>query len=273
MVLSAPNFSHAQSASEYRKNGVTIVNPIDAKPYSFMGADGQPKGFLIDYWEKWSNETGVPVSFRLAPWEETLSLVADGECDIHGALFATDERRQYLDFSQSFFPVEGALFVLKNNREDSDTIFAEYTIGVESKGAADRFMQDNHPETKTNRYDESRFMFEDFVDGNVGAIITDLPTFTFTLGRVAGSDYFHMSDVLYTRNLHAGVRKGNMALLWLVKDGLSQISAAERRFIANYWFVPGPSQNHFWVYVLIAMIALAAILSGVVIYRRYIRSA
>ncbi|MFC1716294.1 transporter substrate-binding domain-containing protein, partial [Candidatus Poribacteria bacterium] len=79
-------------------------------PFFFEGADGRPRGILVDIWDLWSRKTGVPVSFLTLPWAETLTQVRDGKVDINAGVFYTTERDTYLDFSQPFFDLATHLF-------------------------------------------------------------------------------------------------------------------------------------------------------------------
>lgn len=256
--------SHAQSAMDYRKKGVIIVAPPYSPPFSFIGHNGEPKGFLIDYWEKWSHETGVPITFKLVPWKDTLSLIANGKADLHSGLFINDERRKFMAFSQPIYPVEGVLFTRADEPLDSDEIIKHYAVGILVKGYGEFFLRANYPKAKVKLYDNSELLNKALAENEVRAIVTDFPATMYYLSKSGNISDFKISTTLYTRQLHGGVLKGNEDLLKLVELGLSQIDQEEHEHLVRRWFVPDSRTD--WKRFILPVAALAIIALGSVLY-------
>lgn len=77
---------------------ITVAVGSDSVPFYFQGQDGQPQGLVVDLWKLWSQKTGVVVRFKVASFGDTLNLVRQGQADVHGGCFQSEQRAQYLDF-------------------------------------------------------------------------------------------------------------------------------------------------------------------------------
>lgn len=69
-------------------------------PFSYLNADGEPEGLLIDLWQALAEVMDRPVEFLLVDWPESIEQVRDGRADIHGGLFASPERAEFLTFTE-----------------------------------------------------------------------------------------------------------------------------------------------------------------------------
>jgi len=80
-------------------------------PLSYLDNDNQPQGVLIDYWRLIAQKLGRRVEFHLVDWQQSLDLVRNNKVDIHGGLFQSEDREQYLAFSSDLLPLSTRLFV------------------------------------------------------------------------------------------------------------------------------------------------------------------
>lgn len=217
---------------EYR-GGVTVTHVDTMPPMSFFGLNGEPKGFVIDLWRKWSSETGVPVRFVLTDWANSLELVRSGEVDIHGGLFLTPNRLEYLDYTDGLFSIDTMLFTIKGRDINGMDDLGDRVVGVLKRGAAEELMQNQYPEVAR----------KSFVDvqglgiGEVDAVVTDYPNLMFIGGSMGVVDTIVSVQRLEEERLRAGVAKGNEGLLELVRSGLQRIDDEERENILHRWFV------------------------------------
>lgn len=264
LFLCSPARAWDDSLDSYREKGVTISASPFWKPYSFFGQDDEPEGFLIDYWQKWSEKTGIPVRFRLAPWKETISLVRDGECDFQSGLYSSEERSQYLDFSQSIHRSKGVLAIKKGESKDCEVVYSE-PVGVIA-GSYEAFaLRIKHPNTLAQTYETSEAMLQAFANDEVHAVVADLPSLMSLGGNLGIANDIKICDVVYERDLRAGLLKGNAALLSLVNEGLSLITEEEKEQISTRWFVAASSDTGLLrVTVFGAFLILLAIGGGMI---------
>lgn len=245
--------SQEKTSDWYRDNGVTVVAPLGSAPMSFVGVSGQPEGFVIDLWKKWSAEMGIPVHFRLAPWKDTLHLVQTGAGEIHGGLFFNTERDAFLDFSESYLQVPAALIVSKDKDADQDTVFTEYTIGVVDKGFAELFILKKYPNAKLKRYSSGRDILQGYVDGEIQAMAGDSPILQYELGRLGLTEKLVVKETLYTQGMHGATAKGAADIVELMNDGFALIDKEERKLIVKRWFVVNEDDSFTRNIILIAI--------------------
>lgn len=245
----------AGQADDYLQAGVTIAASSSWRPYSFISEDGQVSGFLIDYWKKWSNVTGVPVEFKLVPWAETLKLVASGEYDIHSGLYRTAERVKLFDFSLPIDRSQGALVVAKEE-VDCGTAYEEATIGVVAGSFEESTLISQHPETKLVSFIGTDKMLDAFMQGNIHGVVMDVPTIVALDSNEKFARAYKICETVYERELLSGVRKGNEELLSIVNTGIQLISDGEFKSLRRRWFVEKPADS----VIMKASVAAASLL-------------
>lgn len=246
----------AASKEWYREHGVVVINPPDSAPMSFRGLNGQPSGYIIDVWQKWSDETRIPVTFRFAPWAETLEMMRTGEADIHGGIFFNEERETYMDFSAPYHALPAALIINKSDDADWKTIMESYTIGVLAKGYAQFFIRKNYPKAILKLYPSGRAIAEGFVKGEVMGIAGDHPIMGYEVGRLGYAKELIVKKVLYTEYLHGTTTKGRSDLLEIVNEGLAAIDEDEHDKIFKRWFVNDPVKSDWTSEILLAVVVL-----------------
>jgi len=92
-VLASASVSGAVSPDR-----ISIAYSKDSVPFHFSDESGQPAGIIIDLWRLWSEKTGIAIDFRVADWDETLSMVGSGAANAHAGLFFNKERDKFLDY-------------------------------------------------------------------------------------------------------------------------------------------------------------------------------
>ena len=263
-LVAQPGRTAAGSIEEYRKTGVSVVHSVQSQPLYFMGNEGRPMGLLVDYWQRWSVKTGIPVTFRIAPWKETLRMVASGEVDINGGLAKTQERLEFLDYSNPFLTITMVLLVEGKEEIDPATIYADSTIGVVNKTLPESFIRERYPNAKVTSFDTPEEVVVALAQNEIDAVSMDLPSFQFNNAKLAHPMAVTVSDILAEVPLHAGVRKGNTPLVQIINDGFADFTDTEHHRLTSRWFIPdetGPS----WPRIL-AWISLGTLILGVIIY-------
>ena len=94
--------ANSQSSPPYEK--ITIALDRNASPLSFINVFGNPDGYLIDLWERWSKITGTPISFVMMTWPQALNAVEKGKIDIASGLFLHKIKMKNILFSPPLIP-------------------------------------------------------------------------------------------------------------------------------------------------------------------------
>lgn len=255
LFLLVPLLEGRASASaweQYRQTGVTVTGSATWKPYSFVDDAGKPTGFYIDFWNKWSEKTGIPVRFRLTTWSESIEMIKRGEGDIHSGLYFNQERAKYFAFSKPVFYSKGVVIVAAETSCATDMSAMRWggVAGTEEKNHADM-----RSRSEVVSFENSLVMFKALVDGKVQAVIDDWSS-ALMLGKDLGlSESIKICEDVYTRDLHAIVLKENTELLAIVDKGIQLISETEHRVLVNRWYVDHGSEDN-WLRLLLPTLGI-----------------
>lgn len=263
-LLSSPVCAAGHYFAPYRDKGIVVAQEADMAPMSFIGMDGQPQGFIIDLWHKWSAETGVPVSFHLVDWADTLTAVRDGRADVHGGLFFTDERDRFLDYTAPIFPSSGGAYVKKDSGILELSQLNGRRVGVIESSFFDYYMQHNYPEMKPVRYKTSLELAKAAISGDVPASVGDYPTIMYQIGSLGKASEFTILDFSGDQLFRAAVAEGNTALLEMVEHGLEMVDQNERDSIFNRWVMSPSVSSQSWL-VPAASVALGCLLLAILV--------
>lgn len=266
IVLSIPLVSWAQNDifQPYLERGIVVAQESDMAPMSFQGHNGEPKGYIIDLWRKWSAETGVPVRFHLVDWVDTLTAVRDGKADVHGGLFFTAERDEYLDYTPAFFPSKGGFFVKAGSSASSPSDLEGRPVGVIDGSFYADLIRKQFPEMKPVPVRTSTELVEVADSGKVDAFLADYPTLMYQIGSMGKGNEFRLVEVISHQEFRAAVAQGNEGLREMIQLGLLRIDQDERNTLLNRWIIGDESQPGNWL-LPVVVICFTGLLFAVIL--------
>ncbi len=225
--------------SDDLKEPIKIVYNSGTEPLKFTNEQNQADGMLIDIWKLWSTKTNQKIEFIEASWDDTLLMVKNGQADIHGGLYYTEDRAKYLDYTEQYLYKNKTYFFhhksiknIKNNKE----IFP-FVIGI-GNGYPGLFMKENYPEAIVKQFSSNRTAINAIKDGKIKVFLNSLPTFVFALkvnGLNANDFKYIENSPVYSKQYFGAVQKGNTELLNIVNEGFKQISNEELKEIEYRW--------------------------------------
>ena len=246
----------------YRQRGIVVAQEADMAPMSFKGLNGEPKGYVIDLWRKWSAETGVPVHFHLMDWADTLTAVRDGKADVHGGLFFTVERDGYLDYTTAFFPSRGGLFVTDDSAVAGVDKLRGRRVGVVEGSFYHGYMTAELPDLVPVPIKTAVELAAAADRGEVDAFLADYPTLMHQLGAMGKTARFRVVEFFSEQEFRAAVAEGDFRTLGMVEAGLALIDEEERTYILNRWIVSEGPPTSGWLYPL-TMASVAVLLLAI----------
>jgi ABC-type amino acid transport substrate-binding protein len=91
---------------------IKVVMDNNYPPFTFLDANGQPQGILIDRWRLWEQKTGIKAQITTTDWEQALQRMANGEFDVIDTVI---------------------LFIIPNGRRKMMRSFLTIPIGKDSR--------------------------------------------------------------------------------------------------------------------------------------------
>jgi len=204
-------------------------------PFSYLDQQGKPQGLLIDLWNEIGEMTGREIQFRLVDWAESLEQVRNGNADLHGGLFSSDDRSRYMNFSDGIMPINTFAFVRSNLTAFFLHDLTEEWVGVTDGSYEMEFMQSEYPEINLRRFSNNEQMVQSAIDGEINVFIADYPIGMYLLDQLATPTDFRPLEFLYTQPLVVGVAAGNEEMLQFVNDALRNLSDDDFRRLSQRW--------------------------------------
>ena len=127
---------------------VTVGVPKSFPPYYLLDEDGNPSGFAVDDMNEVAKQAGFKVTYRAKDnWDEIFKAIRTGDIDIIPSLGISDQRKQYLAFTE---PVDTFRIVLFT-RNDTQGItgiddMAGRLVAVVIDNVGYSFLKKNNPD-------------------------------------------------------------------------------------------------------------------------------
>lgn len=230
--LCAPSFAADYTAPKK----LVIATTYDSYPFAFVDSDGNVTGIETEIWKLWAERNHVEISFAPYAWEESLEAVRDGRADVHSGLFKTPERSEYFIFGKHGFRIDTALFVLETVGRKTLEDIGDLRIGVIAGDYTVEYLTKYYPNVELVKFIDSDSLFKALEGSVIAVFVDDVPRVLneFDKYPLLKGKYV-ISEILYSNEVHFGVRKANEKLLEFIVEGMKKISAQERKTIIEKW--------------------------------------
>ncbi len=121
----------------------------DYYPYITTNNNGELEGIIIDWWNLWSEKTGVDIEFVPLDIQDCIDKTKTGEIDAIAGMFYSDERAEHIDFSEPLMRMKTVVYLKKNVKIDSFHNF-KGTLNVVENTLADSYLQKQHQDLRLN---------------------------------------------------------------------------------------------------------------------------
>lgn len=217
-----PNIAAGQAEPE-RQDRIVFSGSATYPPFQWLDPQGRAKGFVIDLQESMARLGGLDVEHRLMEWEDALLAIESGTADAI-ALFASEERRQRLDFTEPFYYLSHGIFSHAEGEHFSSLADLEgHRVAVVARSHAAERLADEHEGMHLVPVKTERACVVAVHTGNAEACVEA----TLTSRRHAAEllDVQQTSPPFWPQPYVFGVRKGNAELLAWLNHQLASIRA------------------------------------------------
>ncbi len=243
-VHAAPQPAGAQNAVAGRTGPLRVITDDNYPPYLFRDTDGRVHGYLVDYWKRWEQKTGVAVRLSATQWAEAQRLLLQGEADVIDMIYRTAAREPLYDFSSPYarLPVNIYSHASIGGISNVQTLKG-FQVGVQ-KGDACIDQLAKHGITSLLPYNNYEALIAAARRAEVKIFCADEAPANFYLNRLGVEDSFRKAFELYSGEFHRAVRKGDANTLALVMRGMQAITPEEDEALRRKWFgTPLDPQN------------------------------
>jgi two-component system, sensor histidine kinase and response regulator len=233
-----------------------VVSDDNYPPFLFKNTDGATDGYLVDLWRLWQEKTGVPVVLTATEWDEALKTVQRGDADVIDMIYHTPSREALYDFSAPYadLPVGIYSHVSIHGLHDVDSLHG-FRVGVQRGDACIEQLR-AHGVADLVLYRNYEDMIRGAIAQEVKIFCLDEYPAAYYLYHLQAQNDFREAFQLYEGQFHHAVRKGNLATLQLVEQGMAKISPDERAALDRKWLRRGDDLTRYAAYVGPALLVL-----------------
>ena len=227
-----PNAPRADDPAQLR---VALMR--DYEPFAGLNLAGEASGILVDIWRLWSRKTGVPVTFVMDNFQDSIEAVRSGRADLHGGLFRNAERAEWLDFSRTLYEVTSSFYHWQaHGPAPSLKSLAGRSVGAIGGSHQESRLRRGDGQLRVRAFAEFPDMLRALARGEIAAAVAeDLHMDTQVLRFGVRGDVLRAPLELMRNSIHAGVPKTRADLRDLVDWGFQQISFAELADVERRW--------------------------------------
>jgi signal transduction histidine kinase/DNA-binding response OmpR family regulator len=214
-----------------------VAFDVDWPPVEFSDKDLGMKGIAVDYLNRMGELLGVEFEpSRPRPWKEMLRAVENGELDFFSAVSPTPQRREWMDFTDSYlsFPI-----VILTGKEvpyiGSMSDLRNKPVAVVDGYASHDLLLENHPDLTLLPVRDVKEGLMTVSTGKAFAFVGSLATVSHVMSREGMTDLKVSGETPYSFDISMGTRKDNTVLLKILGKALASISLQERNTINSRW--------------------------------------
>ena len=230
--------TEAAAAEEVATDGDTLVVGTNAEfpPFEYVGDDGEPDGFDIALIKAIGEKIGMNVQIENMEFASLISSIGTKIDAAIAGMTVTDERKEMVDFSDSYYTAVQYVLVPADSKIASAADLKGKKIGVQL-GTTGDFIAEEVENAETSQYNKAVDAVNDLINGRVDLVIIDKnPALVFESkyeGQVVAIDgaKFEFEPEEYAIALPKGdtelVEKINGALKEMKEDGTFDALVAE----------------------------------------------
>ncbi len=157
---------------------LTVCSDIPYAPFEFE-ENGEYTGFDMDLIREISKGMDLELAIKDIGFDglQSGAALAAGTCDVGAsAMSITDERKENLTFSDSYYDSKQSLMVPKDSDIKSIDDLEGKTVGVQQGTTGEDYTRENVPEsTEVRAYPSDAELFPALKSGGIDAVLQDLP--------------------------------------------------------------------------------------------------
>lgn len=227
-----------------KKNNETLVVRPEKNypPFSFVSSTPtiKPKGLSVDYLELVARKIGAqPTYLEARPRAYILEQVRSGKEGIIIALTETDERSEYLYFSEPFISLPAVIVTRKDfNNKDKGLSLVDFNakqIAITDGYAVTDYVKNNYPRIIIEPVTDDEVGLQKLLLGEVDAAVMDLASLSYYTSQDMLSYVTVVGQTGFEYKLSFAVPKSMPELQDILNSGLKEITPAERSIIKDRW--------------------------------------
>lgn len=226
---------------------VIVAGSDNWPPFSFVNEQGKYTGIARDYLTLLSQKTGLKFKVDIDIWDNSLQKIRDKKIDLISTIYYTEDRAEYLNYTESYFEVLDYFFV-------RDDLGVKVFDDLNSKRAA-IIKGYAHKEILTKHLPGITLVTVDSLGAAIDAVLENRAdmlydtygVLSYTLKKEGINTIIPFKstrEIIGTNPLHFVSRKDYPELAAIIQKGLDAFTPEEKRQISDQWLGPNTEDNH-----------------------------
>lgn len=244
-------------------------------PFELWDKDGVYAGIAADYLQILKERTGL--SFEVAPglsWSQVIGKAQSREIDLLPCVGRTDEREQFLLYSDSYTNSQRVIIT----RKDTPFIggisaIASWKVAVQADSSNEGFLKEN-TSIKPVRVASTQEGLKVLSGGTVEAFVCNIGSAAYWIRELKITN-LKVAAPVSEGMLHMAVRKDWPLLAGIINKGLATISEAEKNRISQKWiaieYKTGIDRITVFIYLGMAIVVMLAGASVFMLWNRTLK--
>lgn len=206
-------------------------------PFEFIDAKGEYSGIAADYIAYINRHSSLNIKILvLEDWDEVLNRMRKKEIDMIGALAKTDQRAEYMVFTEPYIDSVGVVIVDDQNNKELklEDLNGKQVVTVKDYAMFD-YLSKYYPKIELLGVESVESGLRAVSFGDAEAFAENLPTASYYLKKSGVTNLKISSEFDYDFSFRMGIRDDWGELKEILDSALEQIPSAEREIINNKW--------------------------------------
>ncbi|WP_028866165.1 transporter substrate-binding domain-containing protein [Psychromonas aquimarina] len=220
---------------------IRVHNELDWPPFNF-NRNGRPMGYSIDYMNLLADKLDISVEYFSGPsWNEFLDLIRNKKLDVMLNIVNTENRREYINFTDSYLHFLTGIYVYKDRRSYTSLKELEGKTIALPKGFFEKELLERfYPEINLYLVKNSLGALQAVIEGKADAAIGELGVMDYIIDetnllgiKLTGT----VKDSRFDNFLHIGVRKDWPMLRNILQKAMDAVTVEEKQTLQRKWVV------------------------------------
>ncbi len=220
-----------------RRPKVVVGGSPDWMPFNFADERGRYSGIANDYLQLIAQKTGLDFDVVIDQWSRNLERIRDDRIDLLGAVYYTEERAGYLNFSEPYFEMLDYFFVRDDLAVETMQDLDGKRVAIPKNYAHAELIRRHFPKIKIVLVDSFSAAIEAVLENRADMLYDTYASLTYTFKKEGINTIvpFRSTRELGRKHIHIATRKTAPELASIVQKGLDAITEQEKREIYDRW--------------------------------------
>ncbi len=230
MALTACGGSQTEETATGAEKEKTYRVAMNAEfaPFEYTTANGELIGFDVDLMNEMAKEGNFKVEYKNQPWDGLFASLQTGDADaLISAVTITDDRKQTIDFSDSYFDIQQVILLPKGkNITDTNGLQQLNRVGVVTGNTGDLVASKIFGPTsnKIARYESLPIVLKELENNGVDAVISDSSVVSHYLKNNPDKEFVMIEAKDFDQEQYGiAIKKGNEETVKVFNEALQKV--------------------------------------------------